>query len=152
MHWERLVWSSEEQLHGLYMLYRIAGNFRWWKISSRLFRRNFRRFYFHGTNVWCSNHTPTICPTCELKKRHWTMKRRSLCYNGLLNRNIQHHWSQLQSTFFHSLYFCGSRSVHKNKKKICTQQKFPTIRYLFECYSWISLFSPFIVSISSSYF
>ena len=26
--------------------------------------------------------------------------------------------------FFHSLYFCGSRSVHENKKKICTQQKF----------------------------
>ena len=48
--------------------------------ESRLFRTNFRDFYFCGMNEWGSGHIPTSwwpCPTYESKKQHWTRKERS---------------------------------------------------------------------------
>ena len=48
--------------------------------ASRLFRKKFCSFYFHGMNALCSDHSPTSwwpCPTYEPKKRHWTTKWRS---------------------------------------------------------------------------
>ena len=50
----------------------IAGGANFHGKGSRLFRRNFRSFYFHRMNTGCSDHTPTSwlpCPIGEPKKQ-----------------------------------------------------------------------------------
>ena len=67
----------------------IAGGANFHGKGSRLFRRNFRSFYFHRMNTGCSDHTPTSwlpCPIGEPKKHRseWKSEEASFCNNGLV--------------------------------------------------------------------
>ena len=80
-------WVSHKRSHLIYnTVQREIFSSAKLKYASRIF--NFRGFYFHGTNVWCSDHTPTSwwpCPTCEPKRRpKQRSEEASLCNNSLV--------------------------------------------------------------------
>ena len=109
--------------------------------ASRLFRRNFRGFYFHEMNVWHCDHTPTVDGHTPHANRRNDIKRQSeevsLCNNGLdfllhgglcnhksimqdcrrgretglLNGRIQHCWSWLWQLWSISYRFDGICTV-----------------------------------------